>query len=487
MNQSSRSVPSRQRFSSPLTSIRQRLRGLRKPLTILTVIALGMGGVGLVQGFLAGQRAHAANGTVTWVNPVAALDREWLIYSAQGRIDAVRNPTAPDTASSDQVQLASGQGISGNISDYEMNAVATGPDPLQGDKQVIYSWRTDGQTTGCLTSQFPIKKLTPGSTIAEEHCVPQGGGVTVSDRAWFGGVVVRNTGDLLMSGSGQANSITNSGTGNYRYQICTPSAARDWSCRTSSTVQAATLEDYLPGGATMQYRVSSGMAIDAEGNFYSIATQRTNTDIRYLIKVRPGRASEPWLFQRVMPITNGNLNANSWLYAGSAIAFSSGTLFTPGWAGGAGTPLSEFDLLTGQVWAGDIALPYTPGSLASAATAKNIRGHVYIDENGDGEILAGDLAKPAVGVTVELYKANSSRAIGTAQTDGTGEYNFLVGDIDPAGNSVWYVRVKQPKIDGRNARQTYAAGYTQTIVTGQGTILPGIIDDVHPMCNGVEM
>ncbi|MCL2804218.1 MAG: hypothetical protein FWD29_09780, partial [Micrococcales bacterium] len=457
----------------------RRFRRLTRLTAWLVATAIGVGGFSLAQTWMSAQDAYAADGTINWQVAISQLERDWLYEATTGHIRVISNPETDNTPASNQFELAKGNGTDGNMSDDEMRKLAVGPDYTQpGRPLVIWAWEA-GRTTGCRAGFNAVKRLTPGSNTAKEFCIPANtyGG---QDGWWSGGAVVRGSGQIIFTPT-VLTTIRNNGTGNARYQICTPpSAGNEMSCRLSGAIAPKTPGDWLGTSSYFDWHPGAGMAIDAEGSFYQVYIQDAE---KWLVKITPGAAGATWYFEKVLRLVNNGLDSNSWYMVGLSLAWAPGGLYTTGWVQVGEAPTVRIDTMTGVASFTGWNIP-SNGFLSSAATPKLVRGNVWVDADGDGQISDDEKTQPVVGAEIELYKSNSSRAVATTTTNESGSYRFLVGDWDADGKVVWNVRVKQPVINGVNASQTYAAGYSQKVEAATGSIVPGSIDVVTPRCSG---
>jgi hypothetical protein len=270
---------------------------------------------------------------------------------------------------------------------------------------------------------------------------------------WSGGEVNQITGQIYFSSS-ELSWL------NYDFMLMlvTPVTSGTVSNFTKSgKIQPKTPNDALNTNGDRMY-VASDMAIDAEGNAYLLANSESGAvEPRgnwWLVKVEPGTTGN-WKYSKVKQITNmGRQN----IYG---MAFLNGKLYAA-----AGYPVGERQLyeinpLTGVARSvGDLPVSGSASSLkntfdlASCQVATAITGKVYYDEDGDGVITGNEKGIP--NVVVALYDKNG-RYLGEQTTSASGEYSLLSNDVGRA-DSVLYVRLKQPYIDGSNAHQTWASG-----------------------------
>jgi len=124
---------------------------------------------------------------------------------------------------------------------------------------------------------------------------------------------------------------------------------------------------------------------------------------------------------------------------------------------------------------GTTMTPATTTNMRDAASPQQlsvIEGYVFNDVNGKGD--PSDSGFTGVGgVPLALYNS-SNVMVGQVSTDSTGAFSFIT-----SGTGTFTVRVVQPQINGVNAVQTWAGGYTGTSLAG------GPINSTTVQCRNV--
>ncbi|MCL1897353.1 MAG: Ig-like domain-containing protein, partial [Micrococcales bacterium] len=453
----------------------------KRPLAMVLAAMVGFGGLTLAQSWLSQNKAQAADGSVLWGLPITDLDDTWLYGASESEVWAVKHPEAASTATAEIVRSLWTRGSGSNNGGWTsngtngFNSLAIGPDRTNGNKLVAYQWGWNNIGAAGNGNRVAVRKVTPGSTVAEEFAVPRN--ANNGPNYWSGGEVFQGTGELYFS-PGEAANVQNNGLGTAQMQVCKPwvvDANKVMECKQSNRLQPATPGDRLirsngSDSDTTNWTIGSDMVLDAEGAAYLLASYTTS---RYLIKVTPGAHDQPWKWQKVL-MWNNSVGANTYW----GMAFVDGKIYARGGA----TSNVRMNPLTKDMEEVNWVVGSDKLDMASAQTAANIRGHVWQDTNGDGQMTASEMVDEngVAGLTIELYKEGQSGPVSTTETDGTGEYNFLIDSLD---GLAWYVRVMQPQIDGYNATQTYAAGYTQK-VNWDGDLVYGNTNQVSPRCQG---
>ncbi|WP_211240392.1 invasin domain 3-containing protein, partial [Ignatzschineria larvae] len=183
-------------------------------------------------------------------------------------------------------------------------------------------------------------------------------------------------------------------------------------------------------------------AIDAEGNMYIIARNGNNAK---LVKVEiPRDASGSPLTQDYFysVITDfGNVGYANNIFG---MGFFNGLLYVTY----DGNRLYTFNTLTGEViYQGSAPINFF--DLASCQVAPVIRGRVYKDEEGLGNIT--DSMQGLSDIAVEIWRGDEY--VGETRTDSNGQYSFLV---DSTKGSEFNIVISKPEIDGVPAVQTWA-------------------------------
>ncbi|MDR0504652.1 MAG: Ig-like domain-containing protein, partial [Bifidobacteriaceae bacterium] len=406
---------------------------LRRPTALLAVGALAS--TGLVLGW-AVQPAQAA--TVT-LDATANYDCETL-YAVGSNAATTVNLAAGDTSASLTRLYGRASGDT-----HSFNTMALGRSPVDhgGDGKLhAYHWAWDGASNGG-TGQVSVLDIADGANQGTTFTVPNNPGAT----GWSGGEVNQLTGEIYFSGREDtyitvagANQTTGTG-GDFRMLRFDPVS--------KAAVQSGALIPNTPTDILNRNdsHVASDMAVDAEGNIYLVVGEST----KRLIRVVPGETGN-WRYSIVTTLqwsgTANNFNSTDvW-----GMGFLNGALYAVTYANN----LFKIDPISGvvvRVQAG-MSLPNNVGDLMDVATCQTapvVRGVVYNDSNGDGQVSSTEGVAP--GQTVELYDADEN-LLGTRTTDGAGGYSFILNRTDVA----FYVRVVQPVIDSRHAVQSWASG-----------------------------
>ncbi|MCL2804132.1 MAG: hypothetical protein FWD29_09330, partial [Micrococcales bacterium] len=470
--------------SSVSTDVRRRFGRLVRPVTLLVAAAIGLGGLSVAQSWMGRQQAQASDGTISWNATLWAgatqFNKDWL-YSAYNTSGwAIKDPKAATATAAGYTEPA--WNATGWNNGGAPTTMAIGPERDSAGQMtgrlVGYLWAWGGTTQAGGGNAVSVRKVVPNDTVAKEFFVSWNR--FTGGNNWSGGEVFQGTGELYLSPA-EGNDVRNIsdpttfGT-SAQLEVCKPweqNASLRATCRQSRMLYPATPNDQLAAAngtvsTTALWNIGSDMALDAEGNAYLLAS---NGGLTYLIKVKPGADGENWYWQKVLRFNN-QLGVDTYW----GMAFHDGLIYARFGSGA----LVVMNPLTKQMSRGGFTVQDFR-DLASAQTAGTFRGTIFNDLNGDGVRDSGEPVLP--NVTVELYKQGQSGPVSTQETDGLGEYNFI---LDATANVEWYVRVKQPTIDGYNARQTYAGGYSSKI-DQDGNYQRGTANVVTPRCSGNAM
>ncbi|MDR1976024.1 MAG: hypothetical protein LBQ18_03435, partial [Campylobacteraceae bacterium] len=198
------------------------------------------------------------------------------------------------------------------------------------------------------------------------------------------------------------------------------------------------------------YDVASDMAIDAEGNVIMLA-RKTDSDSSWVImKVNVGKSGGTWSYSIMGDVlrweNGGHADMTNTL---NSMAFFKGKLYA---AGRNTNEFYEINPMSGTVRE-LYSLSRVSYDFASCDVAASITGKIYNDTDGDGEISGNEPGIP--NIEVEIYDRNNKYR-GVTTTDNTGMYSFLVDKV--GAGEYFYIRVKQPIINGIRAAQTWASG-----------------------------
>jgi len=266
---------------------------------------------------------------------------------------------------------------------------------------------------------------------------------------------------------------------------------------------------YSNGTGNSTPEAPADFAMDADGNVYitviNSVTSSSSGNMK-IVRMEPARnadgdivngtAANPWRYYVVSTIVKdptyqtsnvtwsnapdiwGNAFMNGQLLAGANISISNmGTVpATANIGDGGGARMVKFDPMNDTarpVWSTNNIAPTSTGGIydnASPQQAQVIRGELYNDLNGDGQISADE---PGLyNQTVALYNADGV-LLGTKQTDTSGTYSFIVSGSSERTYYVRPVQVQAPLADGTtlvNAVQTWGEGSQESSQTANGLL-----------------
>jgi adhesin/invasin len=333
------------------------------------------------------------------------------------------------------------------------DTIALGPVSSTDNTIRMYAW----EYTDVNPSSGDVVYSNYGSAAWTNLANPSGT-FTVGANGLNGGEVNQLTGEVYIENPGNGDRYTGTGvgtgtagTGGFRIGVFNP------------TTMNTTHSNIITAG--VNYYPISDMAIDAEGNAYLMARAGASGSgtwhlLRINIKDPNGNFyPTPWTGVSVKQLTNVPGAAGAiW---GSA--FLNGKLYF----GGSDDNIHSLDPLTGvvtqNVYAGAIGGDIY--DLAACQVSPIIRGTIYNDADGDG-VIAGTEGG-IDGVTVQLY-GSSGAFLGETVTAGNGTYSFIIND---SNNVNFYIRVKQPQINGVHVAQTWASGAAFTDRSGNNNIV----------------
>ncbi|MCL1839003.1 MAG: Ig-like domain-containing protein, partial [Propionibacteriaceae bacterium] len=236
----------------------------------------------------------------------------------------------------------------------------------------------------------------------------------------------------------------------------------------------------MPGNATGNWTYASDMAIDANGDFYIFMRNGSNQQALVRINVPLLDNGEPnpsgsWTWS-VARFFSGPGTTNT----GYGMAFLDGSLYVLIIGGNTwrmDTLAGTSELLSGS------STPEGTGhlDLGAAQLAPVIEGTIFHDLNGNG---VRDPGEPGImNVEVEIYEqltpGGPAVLKGSVLTDPEGDYAALLPDSGHA----FYVRPKQPQVDGMNVYQTYASGGDFSFdENGDGILDPMEVNTVTAYC-----
>ena len=284
---------------------------------------------------------------------------------------------------------------------------------------------------------------------------------------WSGGEVHQPTGRIYFSG-GEDSHL---GTENYRFMIYDPETG-DY--RIIANPKPKTDADR----SVNNWWASADMALDGEGNIYSIVYPDANGE-KWMLKIEPvDRTDEDsdWVYSKVLkwefPDGTNPQALDMW-----GMAFHNGHVyFTAGKGVGAAGyyTLVEGDPLTGKI-------RQIPGKatdaiidLAADGSLAALNGVVYSDDNRDGK--PGSNEKGVANQLVQLHDS-SGKVVGEQITNESGEYSFLLGYVQGAD---YYVRLVQPQVNLGTDTSPQLVNAAQTGIT-----FKAFLDEGDPYRNGL--
>ncbi|MDR1441401.1 MAG: Ig-like domain-containing protein [Bifidobacteriaceae bacterium] len=210
----------------------------------------------------------------------------------------------------------------------------------------------------------------------------------------------------------------------------------------------------------------SDMAIDANGNLYLMLTGSSSQHALLRVVIPTDGAGEPtsgtWYYEIVKGF-NGAVTTASAVWG---MAFMDGALYTVH----QDDSLWRWNPLSGDVSRLSTGSAFDPRDLGGAQAAPVIEGRVYNDTNGNGVIDAGE--KGIAGLELELFEGEAAQGSTTWTKRSSGLLTNADGNYSALLNSAsheFMVRLKRPTINGANAVQTYASA-------GEFTSGPGAAD-----------
>ncbi|MDR1188368.1 MAG: Ig-like domain-containing protein [Bifidobacteriaceae bacterium] len=478
------------------TRARRRINPLVKAVALAAVVAVAVTGV-LVGDVLGGaERAEAVSYLNKW-DGVFSQNQLWYKNGSNNAIYAVDNPGSLNAIEATKMTARfdpSGRdhGTPGQIS---QDTVAVGPVFRHAGDDTIHmvAGRSSGSTYvyqsvveggvrkvngvdyGDITSS---RNLTFAPGVDESACR--------SSSRWSSEVNQRN-GYLYQLGAAAAKLLS----GNAKswsldaaiYKLGEPGTDQDpVTCvagvrkidpgdnETLNTQWAAqTGQNYSPANWTL----ASDMAIDANGNFYALLQGDATHHALVRLEVPHDSAGEPtskgWTFRLIKAFTADGGTSHKY-----GLAFTDGALYTLS----ADASLHRWNPLSGTVEKLGTAPAPAPHDLGAAQAAPVIEGRVFNDRNGDGAVASSD--DGISNATVEIYRNLGTESApkwakqGSVLTDSLGHYSALLN----ATKGQFLVRLKQPRVGGVNAAQSYANAESFTYkVNGQTSA-----NTVKPYC-----
>ena len=396
----------------------------------------------------------------------------------------------------------------------------------------VYFWNYQVQSTmgglSCYDGSTPIVRVTSGQTNLEWSCLP----TPYGGRYSAGGEADQFTGNIYMipgGGSIDNQSVTStdaSTESSWVFMVWDPISGKyslsnsvqpgDWSPGMTTVPQerVKVLTDVY-GSTNYAAGAAYDISLDADGNAYAYAGADPGSGgdgNMSIVRMEPARDSNgnivdgtdanPWRYYVVTKITrsdtnqswsapssiygNGILNGQLIMGANTRVNIN-GTDPRPA----AGTEYNKRGTTTvvridpqsataQAVWSVANQDPIDADAYddASSQGAEVIRGAVYQDLNGNGQITDDEPGLP--GETVALYDA-SGKLLSIQQTDSLGQYTFLVAAM--AGqNTIFYIRPVEVTTllpDGQtrvNGIQSWGAGSVLTAVSVGNTQLTNTVE-----------
>ncbi|MDR1614146.1 MAG: hypothetical protein LBS26_01105, partial [Campylobacteraceae bacterium] len=304
-------------------------------------------------------------------------------------------------------------------------AIGFAPDGSGGvtDEIRIYRWKYHTWTTKDNASSDRPSYFISNSTNPRANIFYSNTSITNQESA--GGEVNQMTGEIYLS-SKWDDKIYPGVPGDFGISVINP-----------QTGTARTVKFTPADGETLSLgQAISDMIIDADGNSFVIAESGSDLYITRL-NMTTGK------YNTVKKITGTKPS----IHAGG-LALLDGMIYVLD-----GGQVFKIDPVTGVSTQVGIGQNFT--DLGSCQLVPLIRGEVFNDANGNGQIDAGESG--IGGITVQLYASDGVTVLGEQTTTGTGTYDFIINNIN---NADFYIRVKNPTINGKHAAQTYASGGT---------------------------
>ncbi|MDR0593996.1 MAG: hypothetical protein LBG60_12220 [Bifidobacteriaceae bacterium] len=300
------------------------------------------------------------------------------------------------------------------------------------------------------------------------------GGYTCTTARLFGGEINQRNGlvYVLMSNTADPRIAADATTtpGGFRLSIFqvvkTAGGAFSVSCnsnsrsgikaadRTIAQEWAAQFPSAPPLDPKSSWGISSDVAIGANGHAYVLAHNSADRHALIRINVPQTAAGQPigdgqYTFEVVKFFTaQANNDANH------GLTFMDGKLYVQDSTGGI---MWRYDPLSGSIENLGSGGPTLPMDLASAQMAPIVEGTVFNDANGNSAQDAGEGG--VAGQAVEVWQrppADPGRGwqlLGEVKTNAHGQYSVLA----PTTSGEFLLRLREPKVDGVNATQTYAS------------------------------
>ncbi|MDR0594693.1 MAG: hypothetical protein LBG60_15890, partial [Bifidobacteriaceae bacterium] len=300
------------------------------------------------------------------------------------------------------------------------------------------------------------------------------GGYTCATGKMLGGEINQHNGLIynLMTASADQKMAANATTtpNEFRlsiYQIVpTAGGSPQMSCRSNSRTGitaagrtiaeewAAQFPSAPPIAPTSNWGISSDVAIGADGHAYVLAHNAADRHALIRINVPQTADGQPigdgrYTFEVVRFFTApANNDANH------GLTFMDGKLYVQDALGGI---MWRYDPLTGAVENLGSGGPTVPMDLASAQMAPVVEGTVFNDANANSAQDAGEAG--VGGLAVEVWQRPPTdpgrgwQLLGEVATNAQGRYSVLA----PTTSGEFLLRLREPRVNGVNATQTYAS------------------------------
>ncbi|MDR2253329.1 MAG: Ig-like domain-containing protein, partial [Bifidobacteriaceae bacterium] len=271
----------------------------------------------------------------------------------------------------------------------------------------------------------------------------------------------------LMAGANQSfasNAAPATGVRLSIYQIVKTSSSRSVVCvatnggsltprtRTIYESWSAQFSGTPPFSAGATWGLASDVAIDANGDAYLFGHNAANRHVLLRINVprdASGQINPSGEFTYDVVKFFTETSNNSAVYG---LTFMNGKLYVQDAGGGL---MWRYDPLVGTVEALGSGGPNPARDLASAHMAPVVEGAVFNDANGNSVRDTGEGG--AAGVVIEVWQRAAGQAgwtaVGEVETDYWGAYSVLL----PLAPAEFLLRLRQPRLAGANAVQTYAS------------------------------
>ncbi|MDR0408441.1 MAG: hypothetical protein LBH45_05975 [Campylobacteraceae bacterium] len=370
--------------------------------------------------------------------------------------------------------------VTGTSHSYAMTTIALGPLGRNG-RLTLFGWdyNIDSVTTPG-NIMHSILWIRNGTIEPNGPLYVISNGRSYSSRGWASGEVYQLTGEIyLMDGITSELDVQ-------QVRIIDPS---------NPGTLASNAKNFKIDISNLNFAHSyrgSDMAIDAEGNAYVIITESGMRPNTYLVRLDRPKSPDGSFSDN----TNEKFKASlvrkldtpqdlSYGHSIWSFAFLNGKLYIAADRVSVTTYnnyIYEINPLSGSSKNRNKPNGFGATSwitdFATCQVAPIIRGKVYLDADGNGILSTAEKNAPGVeNITVDIYDARGIY-LGGQETDYNGEYSLML----PGLNTTFYVRLRQPQIDGVNAHQTWASG---GIYEWRGTLKAGN-NTVEPVCyNGI--